>query len=71
MTALLLGPETLPLTAKDIMVRMPDEPAAYARQLYAALHAADNASSAVVVIERPPETEPWLAVLDRLNRSAR
>lgn len=70
-TALLRNTAALPLTAHDVIVRMPDEPAAYARQLYAELHAADNASSALVVIERPPDTEPWLAVLDRLNRAAR
>ncbi len=70
-TALLLSTDTLPLAAGDAIVRMPVEPAAYARQLYAALHAADNASSAVVVIERPPTSEAWLAVLDRLNRAAR
>ena len=70
-TALLRSTATLPFSTDDVIVRMPDEPAAYARQLYAALHAADDAASAVVVIERPPDTEPWLAVLDRLNRAAR
>lgn len=70
-TALLRSTETLPFSADDVIVRMPDEPAAYARELYAALHAADDAASAVVVIESPPDTEPWLAVLDRLNRAAR
>ena len=70
-TALLLSTDTLPLSTGDAIVRMPDEPAAYARQLYAALHAADKASSAVVIIERPPDSEAWLAVLDRLNRAAR
>lgn len=70
-TALLGNTAALPLTADDVIVRMPDEPAAYARQLYAELHAADDASSALVVIERPPDTDAWLAVLDRLNRAAR
>lgn len=70
-TALLLSTEALPLTAGDAIVHMPNEPAAYARQLYAALHAADNASSAVVIVERPAESEAWAAVLDRLNRAAR
>ena len=70
-TALLLSTDTLPLATGDAIVRMPDQPAAYARQLYAALHAADNASSAVVIVERPPDSEAWLAVLDRLNRAAR
>lgn len=70
-TALLLDTTALPLSTDDVIVQMPNDPAAYARQLYGALHAADNASSAVVVIERPPDTEPWLAVLDRLTRAAR
>jgi L-threonylcarbamoyladenylate synthase len=68
--ALLLG-TTLPLDAPDVIVRMPLEPAAYARELYAALHAADAADATIVIIERPPASDPWLAVLDRLSRAAR
>ena len=53
------------------VVRMPDEPATYARELYAALHAADAAGAALIVIERPPADDRWAALRDRLNRAAR
>jgi L-threonylcarbamoyladenylate synthase len=51
--------------------RLPDDPAGFARGLYAALHAADNAGSAVILIERPPDTPAWRGVRDRLARAAR
>lgn len=51
--------------------RLPDDPAGFARALYAALHAADAAGSAIIVIERPPDTPPWRGVRDRLTRAAR
>jgi L-threonylcarbamoyladenylate synthase len=70
-TALLLDDHALPLTASDRRIRMPVDPAAYARELYAALHAADNAQSTLVLIERPPSSDMWAAVLDRLTRAAR
>jgi hypothetical protein len=51
--------------------RLPDDPAGFARALYSALHAADAAGSAIIVIERPPDTPPWRGVRDRLTRAAR
>lgn len=53
------------------IVRMPDAPAAYARELYAALHAADAAGASLIVIERPPADDPWAGLRDRLARAAR
>lgn len=50
---------------------LPDDPAGYARSLYAALHALDDERSTLIVIERPPETTPWAAINDRLLRSTR
>jgi L-threonylcarbamoyladenylate synthase len=51
---------------------LPDDPAGYARELYAALHAVDRAGAASVVIEAPPPDDPaWWAVRDRLSRAAR
>jgi L-threonylcarbamoyladenylate synthase len=67
----LLRSTALALTAADHPIAMPDEPAAYARTLYAALHTADANGSALVVIERPPEAEEWRGVRDRLARAAR
>jgi len=70
-TALLLTPQLLPMALLDHVVHMPNDPAAYARQLYAALHAADAAQSSVIIIERPPNADGWVAILDRITRAAR
>ena len=68
-TALL---RTTTLSVRDgAIVRMPDEPAAYARELYAALHAADAADASLIVIERPPDDDRWAGLRDRLARAAR
>lgn len=74
-TVLLLGERTSLNGAwvadGDRIVRLPDDPVAYATRLYAALHDADAHRSSVVIIERPPETDAWMAILDRLTRAAR
>jgi L-threonylcarbamoyladenylate synthase len=58
--------------APDHVITMPDDPAAYARALYAALHEADARGATLVVIERPPDDAPgWEGVRDRLTRAAR
>jgi L-threonylcarbamoyladenylate synthase len=49
---------------------MPGDPAGYARRLYAALHAVDDAGCAVVLVERPPDGGEWAGVRDRLARAA-
>lgn len=51
-------------------VRMPREPAAYAQRLYSALREMDAARSETILIESPPESPDWAAVLDRLRRAA-
>ncbi len=47
-----------------------DDPREYAADLYAALHRLDDAGVATIIVQAPPETEEWLAVLDRLRRAA-
>ena len=69
-TALLLE-MPLALDDGDELVRMPTDPSAYARSLYAALHAADARGVSLVLIERPPASDRWNAVRDRLARAAR
>jgi L-threonylcarbamoyladenylate synthase len=54
----------------DFWIRMPREPQAYARRLYAALRELDSAGCETILIETPPETPPWTAVRDRLSRVA-
>ena len=51
-------------------VRMPREPAAYAQRLYGALRELDAARCEVILIEVPPDSPAWAAVLDRLRRAA-
>lgn len=53
------------------VVALPDEPEGYARGLFAALHAMDEAAVDAIVIERVPATPEWWAVSDRLTRAAR
>jgi len=49
---------------------MPRDAAAFAAQLYAALHRLDDADVERIVVALPPDTEEWLAVRDRLRRAA-
>lgn len=42
----------------------------YAQGLYANLRTLDAASTAVILVERPPTTTPWEAINDRLARAA-
>jgi L-threonylcarbamoyladenylate synthase len=53
------------------VIVLPSEPEGYARELFAALHAVDDAGVALVVIEEPPDDPAWWAVADRLARAAR
>ena len=55
----------------DFWLRLPMEPPAYAQKLYAALRELDAAGCAMLLIESPPATPEWRAVLDRLRRAAR
>jgi L-threonylcarbamoyladenylate synthase len=55
--------------AAMVLVLMPDDPAAYAAQLYAVLHQLDGQGLDRIVVELPPETDAWMAVHDRLRRA--
>lgn len=50
-------------------VQLPPEPQAYGAALYATLHQLDRAGRNLLKIERPPQTEVWEAVWDRLRRA--
>lgn len=52
------------------VVDMPEEPTAYAKQLYAALHLLDSYNLEVIVCEQPPSSPIWAGITDRLNRAA-
>lgn len=51
-------------------IRMPDQPEAYAAQLYGLLHDLDRRGLAWIAVELPPETREWAAIRDRLTRAA-
>lgn len=53
-----------------VAVPMPADPDAYARQLYATLHALDQRELDRIIVDPPPAAEPWGAVRDRLSRAA-
>ncbi len=48
----------------------PDDPAAYAQALYAALRALDAAGARLILVETPPPDEAWRAIANRLERAA-
>lgn len=58
-----------PASAVAESIQLPDNPDAYARMLYTAMHALDQADLTRIIIELPPMTEPWLAIHDRLGRA--
>lgn len=68
--ALLLSPWTA-RPAPDHPIDMPHDPEAYARRLYAALHALDDVGCSAVLVERPPLDGRWTGVRDRVERAAR
>lgn len=50
---------------------LPNDPAGYAADLYAALHRLDDAGATTVLAQSLPEGEAWAAVRDRLTRASR
>lgn len=60
------GPMNMAL-ALDL--RLPDDPAGAAREIYRALHQLDVAGLDLLVIEAPPGSAEWSAVRDRLLRA--
>jgi L-threonylcarbamoyladenylate synthase len=51
-------------------IRMPEQEADYAHDLYAALRALDAAHADVILVETPPNDDVWQGVNDRLRRAA-
>jgi L-threonylcarbamoyladenylate synthase len=52
-------------------ILLPGDPQGYAAALYAALHELDISGLDRIIVALPPQTEPWLAVHDRLRRATR
>ncbi|HEY9900287.1 MAG TPA: L-threonylcarbamoyladenylate synthase [Pantanalinema sp.] len=66
---LTIGPAPASLV-RAVIHALPSDPEGYAAALYATLHALDATGVARILVERPPETDQWAAVRDRLSRAA-
>lgn len=58
------------LDARIHWVAMPQDPAAYAKALYARLHELDQMHFSCILVENVPQTSAWLAIQDRLTKAA-
>ncbi|HSG03897.1 MAG TPA: L-threonylcarbamoyladenylate synthase [Marinobacterium sp.] len=60
------------LTKRSVtnLIELDAEPASYAREIYYALFSLDRAGLSSIRVEQPPTTPAWLAINDRLGRSA-
>ena len=70
--ALLIGEEEIvEKTASNLahLITLSDLPDQAAEHLYEALHQLDQLKAQAILIELPPATEAWAAILDRLNRA--
>jgi L-threonylcarbamoyladenylate synthase len=69
--AVLAPAQTLLDRTRDVVVRLiaPQQPADYARRLYALLHQLDAAGAQRILVVRPPAGPDWEAVHDRLRRA--
>ncbi|MGZ5006484.1 MAG: L-threonylcarbamoyladenylate synthase [Methylobacter sp.] len=56
-------------TGQVRVVRLPDNAANYAQNLYAALRQLDAMQLDLILAEQPPQTEPWRAINDRLSKA--
>jgi L-threonylcarbamoyladenylate synthase len=52
------------------ILELPADPAAFAEQLYAEMHAADEAGWDWLAIAAPPDTAEWSGIRDRLRRAS-
>jgi len=66
-----LAPMACPLSDDRIAWRQAAaEPRAFAHELYAALRYLDGLNCVRIVVQRPPQSDAWQAVNDRLRRAA-
>jgi len=62
--------QTLAKSPEVLVIPMPKDPTAYARSLYATLHALDQRGLGRLIVDAVPSGPEWAAVRDRLNRAA-
>jgi len=63
-------PQPAGLPANVLWVEAPVDAAAYGHDLYARLRALDSAAPRRILVETPPTSADWFAVIDRLGRAA-
>ena len=51
-------------------IQLPKDPTIVAERLYSVLHQLDALNAAQILVQLPPATPEWLAILDRLTRAA-
>lgn len=66
----LLDEGVTPAHGKGRVIDMPHDVATYAAQLYAELHKADTEGWDWIGLRKPPQTEEWAAIRDRLKRAS-
>jgi len=65
-----LHQQALPATLQPFYSNaMPRDPVAFGQALYRELFAADQAGAAQILLETPPQTAEWAAILERLARA--
>lgn len=57
-------------TQRKHIINMPNEPQAYARELYRAMRNLDRGDYDLLLVEAPPQAEVWSAINNRLQRAA-
>ncbi len=55
--------------SRPSQIAAPEDPVAYARELYANLHELDQAAADRIVVSAPPSGPEWTAIHDRLRRA--
>ncbi|MEX1993882.1 MAG: L-threonylcarbamoyladenylate synthase [Steroidobacteraceae bacterium] len=68
--AVLAMGSALPESESVLWRRLPADPAAYGRALYASLRLLDRAGALRILVESVPGDEAWAAIADRLARAA-
>lgn len=66
----LLDEGITPAHGRGRVIDMPEDIAKYAAQLYAELHKADGEGWDWIGLRKPPQTEEWAAIQDRLKRAS-
>jgi L-threonylcarbamoyladenylate synthase len=61
---------TMPASGAHAHLRLPADKAGYARNLYRVLHTLDGVDADAIWLERPPQSEDWRDVNDRLSKAA-